>query len=88
MKKEELQNSLEALESEIEQLQQADDAVKNHMRSLINEIEAHIDETDDASDEESVLGSIRNSIEEFEVEHPRITGILNRIMMTLSDMGI
>jgi len=33
-------------------------------------------------------GSVTELIEQFEVEHPRITGVLNDLMVTLSGMGI
>ena len=35
-----------------------------------------------------MLDSLRDHIEQFEVEHPRLTGALNRIMVSLSNIGI
>lgn len=36
----------------------------------------------------TILEELRTKIAEFEVEHPTATGIAQRLMQTLSDMGI
>ena len=43
---------------------------------------------DEAVEDEALMDSLRESVERFEVEHPRATGILNNIMVMLSNMGI
>ena len=37
---------------------------------------------------EQLLDTVRDYIEQFEVEHPRLTGTLNRVMVALSNLGI
>ena len=34
------------------------------------------------------MHGLRDAIERFEVEHPRATGVVNDIMVVLSNMGI
>lgn len=41
-----------------------------------------------AGEPHGLIEEIRGAIEQFEVEHPRITECLNRIMVALSNMGI
>jgi len=35
-----------------------------------------------------LVSDLKEAISEFEVEHPRLTGILNDIMVALSNLGI
>lgn len=87
MSKEELQKSLSALHAQVEKLDTADPAVKARVEALVGDIERQIESPDDTEDA-GVIGRLQSAIEHFEVEHPQLTGVLNRIMMTLSDMGI
>ncbi len=87
MSQEKLQQSLQALQDEVDKLDTAHEEVRDRATRLIDDIEKQLDSPHDI-DSESVIDHIRSLIEKFEVEHPRITGIMNRIMMALSDMGI
>ena len=50
--------------------------------------EAYTQNPDDAEHHASVIARLEDAISRFEVEHPRATGILNHIMVTLGNMGI
>ena len=53
-----------------------------------DELERRLEQPEDEELHHHVVGSVREAIEHFEVEHPTATGILNHIMVTLSNMGI
>jgi len=41
-----------------------------------------------SAQDEGVTGELKRRVETFEVEHPRVTAILNDMMVTLSNLGI
>lgn len=87
MSKEQIATSIESLRSEIENLKVDDTATKARLEGLVEELERQVEE----SEHSGISGldeSVKDAIEHFEVEHPRITGILNDLMVTLSGMGI
>jgi hypothetical protein len=88
----ELHPPLGQLKSEIARLGPQDDAARARLRALVAEVEQRIDpvEEDDAGEDldEDLMERLRETVERFEVEHPRATGILNNIMVTLGSMGI
>ncbi len=88
MDKDELYKSLEALQEEINRLEVSDEAGRERIKHLISDLEIQIENPDDSEQTETLVNKIPKLIEHFEVEHPRITETLNRIMVTLSDMGI
>jgi len=88
MSKEELHKSLEALQTELDKLDGTDEEIRDRAARLIVDIECQLENPEDMEQKDSLLEKIPKLIDQFEVEHPRITGIMNRIMMTLSDMGI
>ena len=84
----ELHQLIGQLKSEIARLGPEDDEARARLRALVAEVEQRIDpaEADDA--DEDLMERLRETVERFEVEHPRATGILNNIMVTLGSMGI
>ncbi len=82
--KHDISSKLDALKQEVERSQFNNEADKEHINALINDIEQSSDE----HDSEPVIDNIKTSIEKFEAEHPRATAILNDIMVTLNNMGI
>ena len=82
MTQEPLQESIESLKLEIEKLKATDVDTKARIEALVQEIE------DQADEPSGVIDNLQNLIETLEVEHPRITSLLNRMMMSLSNMGI
>ena len=90
MSKESLTAHLEALKSEINALTGDNEADRERLATLIQQIEDQIDvEIATEEEEEPVtVDSLRHMAEKFEVEHPKITKAINEIMTTLSNMGI
>lgn len=88
MSKAELTSLLERLRSETRQLDPAAGAVKERIDVLISDIERHLETDDDAREPHFLRAQLHRLVEQFEVDHPRVTGILNHIIVTLGNMGI
>lgn len=83
MSREEIRESLEQLRTEVHQLDSGDQHVRERVDEIIDELEHQLENPDDAAHRGNVVESVRKATEQFEVEHPRITSILNQIMVTL-----
>ena len=88
MSREQLELALERLRSELDSLGQGPEEANARLRGLIDEVERQMDSLELGNDDGSVGDTIKDYIEQFEIEHPRITNILNDVMVTLSNMGI
>lgn len=86
MNRDELHESLERLRAEIRKLGADDEKIKRRMKRLVADLERQLDSED--SEHEPLIEGLRGHIERWEVEHPRLTAVLNRIMVSLSNMGI
>ncbi|MCC6710671.1 MAG: DUF4404 family protein [Gammaproteobacteria bacterium] len=83
MSREQLESLLSRLRDEVAALEQRGAAVQPQLRALIDDIERQV-----AAEDTTVTGELKRRVEAFEVEHPRITAILNDMMVTLSNLGI
>jgi len=88
MSQAELRSLVEQLESEILRLRADDHEARERLQALVADLHRRVAEEEDAPRHEDLMDSLRESVERFEVEHPRATGIINHIMMTLGNMGI
>jgi hypothetical protein len=88
MPRTELTALISKLKVEIAQLRDDQRGSRDQIESLIHDLETHLasGKTQDWSAEMSIR--LRNEIEQFETEHPQVTGVLNNIMVTLSGMGV
>jgi 3-hydroxyacyl-[acyl-carrier-protein] dehydratase len=87
MSRDQLHEPLERLRAEIKQLGDEDEAIKQRMKQLVADLERKLD-SEDSEHEPQLIEGLRSSIESFEVEYPRLTAALNRIMVSLSNIGI
>lgn len=83
MSSEQLEHLLTRLREELATLESTSAQAQPRLRELIDDIERQI-----AAHSEGVTGDLKRRVEAFEVEHPRVTAILNDVMVTLSNMGI
>lgn len=88
MSKKDLQAAIEQLQQELAGAETLDPARRERLQALTRQMQEAADEDSLPDEIREVVNSIRDSIEEFEVSHPRATGILNDIMVMLSNMGI
>ena len=83
MSREQLELLLTRLREELAALESAGTQVQPRLQTLIDDIEVQI-----SAQDEGVTGELKRRVETFEVEHPRVTAILNDMMVTLSNLGI
>jgi hypothetical protein len=83
MSREKLENLLSRLREELATLEAGGAQPQPRLRELVNDIETQI-----AAQDEGVTGELKRRVEAFEVEHPRVTAILNDVMVSLSNLGI
>jgi len=88
MTNKDLHQQLEELRAEIDRVARNDTAAKDRMNELLGEVEKTIDASSDQEIDDNLMENLRETISQFETEHPRATAILNDIMVTLSNMGI
>lgn len=88
MSRDQLEQSLRDLRSELAALGPQAEQQRARLTQLVDEIDAEIDALQAGGDEQDLMDKLRHQIEIFEVEYPRVTNILNDIMVTLSNLGI
>jgi hypothetical protein len=88
MNKEDLQKTLERLRCELSTLGPEAGAVKDRVNSLINDLEQQLQDSDNPMHRATMLARVSVLIEQFESQHPAITGLLDQISTALAGMGI
>ncbi|MGH8551701.1 MAG: DUF4404 family protein [Methylococcales bacterium] len=83
-----LEETLASLRTELSKLSDLDPESKDKLESLIRNLEIKLESPNDRAHHHSVTKGLADSLTHFEVSHPTLTGILNDVMMTLSNMGI
>ncbi len=86
MSEDKINEALGALREEGERLDNL--AVKERLTNLVDNIEQNVDYSGLSGEHQELVEDVKEAIAHFEVEHPSITGILNEVIMTLSNMGI
>jgi biopolymer transport protein ExbB/TolQ len=84
--KNQLNEALQALRDEIDNLN-TDESRKQSLNALADQVEQQFDDSSN-SENQGLIESLEETISEFEVEHPALTSIINRLLVTLSNMGI
>jgi hypothetical protein len=83
-----LRESFLKLRAELDKLGPLDEAVRARLTGLLADLERRLADPAAGEDDDGLIANVRESVEQFEVEHPRTTAILNDIMLALSNMGI
>ncbi|MCU0821640.1 MAG: DUF4404 family protein [Spirochaetes bacterium] len=83
-----LKKQITDLKTEISRLKDKDSTTREKMLGLVSELEHMISNPDDSAQKSVLIENLKNHIEDFEIKHPDLTGVLNRIMVMLSNMGI
>ena len=86
MSEQKISDALGALREEGDRLDNLE--TKERLTNLVENIQQNIDFSGLSMEHQDLVEDVKDAIAHFEVEHPRITGILNEIIMTLSNIGI
>ena len=84
MENKELERLLEKLHAELEKV----DSVDENGMQLLRGIEQDINELLNQTDRDTMLGRLREAIQQFEVSHPTLTAMLSEISSILNIAGI
>jgi len=88
MQQEELQKTLEQLRYELSALGPEAAPVKDHINSLINDLEQQFQDLDRAEQRATIRDRLEALVERLEREHPSITSLLSQIITSLANMGV
>lgn len=83
-----LRSTLEALRMESTQLAASDTDARARIESLMAAMEVELANPDAASLTDGFGDTIQDLVTRYEVEHPRLTGVLGQLLRALGDMGI
>jgi DNA repair exonuclease SbcCD ATPase subunit len=83
-----LKDELEKLRAEVKELATDNIEAIAKLETLISELEIKLEEPSDEDHHNNLIANLKETITQFETEHPRATAILNDIMVSLSNMGI
>ena len=86
MNEDKLKNDLKELKAEIGNLKDKEAVLK--LEALTASIEQTLKSADFPAENDALIQGVQGNIEHFELEHPTITAILDRITKALSSMGI
>lgn len=83
-----IDQALTELRTHIDQLAASNAATRQKLQNLLSDLEANFHSLEGSEHHVHLIRDLKETISEFEVEHPRLTGILNDIMVALSNLGI
>lgn len=87
MAEKEVNEALFNLRNEIEALGDRNPELKSRLEGLLDELEDRM-EVEEDENHLHLVEDMKEAVSQFEVEHPRITGIVNDLMLALGNMGI
>jgi predicted transcriptional regulator len=87
MAEKEVSEALFNLRSEIERLDNRNPELKARLEGLMDDLEDRLEATEDEN-HLHLVEDMKEAVSQFEVEHPTLTGVLNELMVTLSNLGI
>lgn len=87
MNSNELRQLLEQLRSDLTQATGLDEASRQHMHTLVTEIERGVNQPA-AETERTLSDRLVEAMTAFEAQHPRLTETLSRLADQLGSMGI
>jgi hypothetical protein len=82
MTEKEVSEALFNLRKEIEQLSTSNPETRLRLETLLADLEQRLEATEDEH-QLHLIEDLKEAISQFEVEHPRITSILNELMVAL-----
>jgi predicted RNase H-like nuclease (RuvC/YqgF family) len=85
---EDLKDSLKKLRAEIEKIEGVNNQSREKLDRLVRSIQLKLEHPQDARHHEDLIDPLNDAIDHFEVSHPELTAIMNRIMVTLGNLGI
>ncbi|XZE21645.1 DUF4404 family protein [Pirellulaceae bacterium SH449] len=85
-----LKQQLEHLHSELQNTENLDPATVEALKVLASDISMHLERAEQAPPDAdgSISSRLKTMVEDFEMQHPRLTTIVSQLAERLADMGI
>ena len=88
MKNKHLEQQLKDLNKEIENIDEQDQETRAKLLDLAETIQHKLDNPKDRDKHTAVLSRLEEDVIAFELKHPRISALLERIIDILKNMGV
>ena len=87
MAEKEIGEALFSLRNEVERMEDSHHELKDKLENLLSQLEDHLEASEDTH-RIHLIEDFKTAISQFEIEHPTATGVLNELMVTLSNLVI
>ena len=87
MAEKEITEALFILRKEVERIEGDHPELKDKMESLLTKLEDRLEGADDEQ-HLHLVDDMKTALTQFEAEHPTASGLINELMLTLSNIGI
>ena len=88
MTEHELNTLLEQLRVELDAAEHAEAADRERLEGLVGSLRHRLEHPREDNEDQELLERLTDALTRYEVEHPRITDVLNRITLALGSMGV
>ena len=88
MPEKQLKDSVAELHAEIGQMDNVDDHAQEKLDKLVTYSQLKLEHPDDPEHHQRLAEHLSETTSHFEVTHPKLTAIMNQVMMTLSNTGM
>ena len=76
------------LDAEINKMEGLDDVSRDKLDKLLAYLDTKVQSPDDAQNHIQLIGHLEDSVHFFEVTHPDLTMVLNKLLTMLGNLGI
>jgi len=89
MKRKQIREPLQKLYDQLNNTHSSDKRTEERIQALKSDVRKALEEKGEFTpgEHQSVLASLRSSVEHFESSHPELTSVLNDVITTLSNWG-
>ena len=87
MAEKEITEALFILRKEVEKIEGDHPELKDKMESLLTKMEHRLEAEED-DHQLHLVDDMKTALTQFEVDHPTASGIINELMLTLSNIGV
>ena len=88
MAEHDLNTLLEQLRIEMDAVEHGAPENRERLAGLVASLEHRLANPREDNEDQELLGTLTELLSHYETEHPRLTAVLNRILVSLSSMGI
>jgi hypothetical protein len=76
------------LDAEIRKMQGLDDVAREKLDKLVSYVDIKLKKPHDPDNHDILIGHLEDNIHHFEVSHPDLTMVMDRMLILLSNLGV